>query len=103
MIRRGPHSCSRSAQVTLGGDTYDVMYKIHGKCYYDSGRLTGPPEDCYPPEGGAEISAIELTEVTLDSSPVELTLPFKTLIINELEKLPLGDYLYESWIESDFD
>ena len=36
---------------------------------YDPGRTSGPPEDCYPPEGG------DVTDLraTLDGKPFELT------------------------------
>lgn len=36
----------------------DVECKCWG--YYDPGKLSGPPEDCYPPEGDFEIQEIIL-------------------------------------------
>ena len=44
---------------------------------YDSGRISGPPEDCYPPEGGeAEINEIYINrnEISHMLTPRCLTL-----------------------------
>lgn len=40
------------------GDNEIDLY-ITGDGYYDPGRISGPPEDCYPPEGDMEIVSIE--------------------------------------------
>lgn len=34
----------------------EVIIPFRCKGYYDSGRLYGPPEKCYPPEGDSEYS-----------------------------------------------
>lgn len=44
--------------VTRGEEELEL--DISAKGYYDPGRLSGPPEDCYPPEGELEITSIEL-------------------------------------------
>ena len=36
--------------------TFLVSYEAAGNCYSDPGKISGPPEDCYPPEGEAEIT-----------------------------------------------
>ncbi len=35
-----------------------ITLTVKGNGYYDSGRLYGPPEHCYPPEGELEIESI---------------------------------------------
>jgi len=99
MIRRGSHSCSRSCTVTLANREYDVTYRLEGKCYYDSGKLSGPPEYCYPPEGGGEISRVEVEEVSNEFGVIVAGPALKTALLVEIEKLPLDDYLYEDWSE----
>ena len=52
MITRG--SGTFDATVTdADGNEYDVVVTYKG--YSDPGRVSGPPEDCYPPEGEMEI------------------------------------------------
>ena len=54
MNRRPSHDIE--AQFTYGGDTYRARGTVTP---YDPGRCSGPPEDCYPPEGGeVEIDSI---------------------------------------------
>ena len=48
-----------SVNMTIERDGQEIDLHIYGEGYYDSGRLSGPPEDCYPPEGEIEITAIE--------------------------------------------
>ena len=38
----------------------ELELDISASGYYDPGRLSGPPENCYPPEGDLEIISIEL-------------------------------------------
>jgi hypothetical protein len=35
-------------------DSIEIIIPFRAKGYYDSGRLYGPPEKCYPPEGDDE-------------------------------------------------
>lgn len=98
MTTYSPHSIERSATVRLGGMKFHIHYYITGVCYYDPGRLSGPPEDCYPPESEAEVQAIALLSLTNEwNVPVthEMT---RALILAELKKLPLEDYLLEDWM-----
>jgi len=39
-----------------------VYVEVSCECwgYYDPGRLSGPPEDCYPPEGDFEVQDITM-------------------------------------------
>lgn len=43
--------------VMRGDDEFDLH--IYGEGYYDAGRISGPPDSCYPPEGELEIILIE--------------------------------------------
>ncbi len=99
MIRRGPHSCSRSCTVTLADREYDVTYRLEGKCYYDSGKLSGPPEHCYPPEGGGEVSCLKIEEVSNEFGVIIAGPVLTTELEAEINKLPLDDFLYEDWSE----
>ena len=55
---------------------------------YDPGRTYGPPEDCYPPEGGE----IEEIDITCNGKPFELT---------DAEMRELETWLYETTDYSD--
>jgi len=99
MIRRGTHSCSRSCTITLHDREYDVTYRIEGKCYYDSGKLTGPPEDCYPSESASEVDRVTIEEVSNEFGVIVAGPALTTALLVEIEKLPLDDYLYEDWSE----
>lgn len=44
----------------------EVFYTISD---YDPGVLSGPPEDCYPPEGGE----VEIQRVMLDGKEIQIT------------------------------
>lgn len=35
-------------------DSWELVIEFESEGYYDPGRLTGPPEDSYPPEGEEE-------------------------------------------------
>lgn len=39
-------------------DGLEVDVVVEYKGYYDPGKLYGPPENCYPPEGEVEVLAI---------------------------------------------
>jgi len=57
MVKRG--SGEFEATVTdVDGKEHDVLVKYQG--YIDSGRVYGPPDDCYPPESEVEIEVTGL-------------------------------------------
>jgi len=57
MIKRG--SGEFEAVVTdVDGNEHDVLVKYQG--YSDPGFISGPPENCYPPEGEIEIEVTGL-------------------------------------------
>ena len=104
MIRRGKHSCERSCTVTLPSGEYDVTYCIEGKCYSDPGKLSGPPEDCYPPESEANITLLRVIEVSDETGIVtEVEDSLGKQLLAEINKLPLDEYLFESWAESGYE
>ncbi len=97
----GNHETSRSAEVTLDGQTYLVDYTISGSCYYDPGRISGPPEDCYPPDGGVEDYEIKIDGVFGDDGlPIVEDAPSDDKLIAEIEKDDPSNYLFESWMEA---
>lgn len=99
MIRRGSHSCTRSCSITLADREYDVTYRLEGRCYYDSGKVTGPPEHCYPPEGGGEVHHVTIEEVSNEFGVIVAGPELTTALLAEVNKLDLDDYLYEDWSE----
>ncbi len=38
-----------------GDDDQEIELTISGSAYFRSGKLSGPPEDCYPDEGDVEM------------------------------------------------
>lgn len=103
MIHRGTHSCERSCTVTLGNTEFDVNYRLEGKCYSDPGKTSGPPEDCYPPESEANIDSVTLVEVSNERGVFEPGPALKLILLAEINKLPLDEYLLESWAESGYE
>jgi len=104
MIRRGNHSAEFHAFVTLPSGEYGVNYRLEGKCYSDPGKLYGPPEDCYPPEGEAEVYSVGILEVTDANGAIVPAEPvLGTAILAKIHELPIDEYLLESWAESDYE
>lgn len=56
---------------------------------YDPGVTSGPPENCYPPEGGE----VEIQAITYNSKPIELSDADEKKIQEELEqKVAKGEF-----------
>ena len=49
---------------------------------YDPGVTTGPPERCYPPEGGE----VEITSITYNGKPLELSDADEKKVQEEIEQ-----------------
>jgi len=95
------HECKRNATIRLDEREFDVSYVLKGKCYYDPGKLSGPPENCYPPESDVDLESTTITGIWEDGEPV-LHLPdVVTAIGVKLGNLPLDDYLLESYLQQD--
>jgi len=95
------HECERTATVRLGAREFDVAYTLKGKCYYDPGRISGPPENCYPPESDADLESVTVTGIWEDGEDM-LGLPGVVAAIEaELGNLPLDEYLLESYLSQD--
>lgn len=45
--------------VTCNGELLEVLYTASAELYFRPGRLSGPPEDCYPDE--SDMSDVKLT------------------------------------------
>lgn len=54
------------------GTTYLCNVEAHSRCYYLPGRLSGPPEDCYPAESEQE-TTFEILDCVLDGNELKLT------------------------------
>jgi hypothetical protein len=70
MARR---NCTVTVELTRYNEETDVETDLTVRCSvspYDPGRTSGPPEDCYPPEGG-EVESYKAFGP--DGEPVELT------------------------------
>jgi hypothetical protein len=81
-------------QFYSGDDVIELVIEFESDGYYDPGRVSGAPEDCYPPEGDDERT---LSEVYLSISPKErIELPVEV-------QQELFDYLYEEIEEVEID
>ena len=49
---------------------------------YDPGVTRGPPESCYPPEGGE----VEITEATYNEQKIQLTDADEKLVMDEIQE-----------------
>lgn len=101
MIRRGRAQTSRSATIALPAGEFEIHYTLSGACYSDPGKLSGPPEDCYPPEAGCDLDPLKIDALHFEGEPVEVTPELETLIHKHLETLPLEDYLLEVFGDDD--
>ncbi len=101
MIRRGRAQTSRSATLDLPAGEFEVHYTLSGSCYSDPGKLSGPPEDCYPPEAGCDLDPLKIDALYFEGETVELTPELETLIHKHLATLPLEDYLLEAFGDDD--
>jgi hypothetical protein len=56
---------------------------------YDPGVCSGPPEVCYPPEGGE----VEITQITYNDNPIALSEADEKKIQEEIEqKVAEGEF-----------
>jgi len=69
---------SKTFQLEVDVDmiTYTVSVEAHAKCYYHPGRLSGPPEDCYPPESDQDTTVEVLDAFDSEGKEVPLTPEF---------------------------
>lgn len=91
----------RTATIQLFDRPYNVTYQIQGTCSYDPGNVGGLPENCYPPESSSEVEDVLILTVFDDETGGEvLDSELNSRLLTQLNKLPLDDYLYESWSRS---
>lgn len=96
---KAPHTIERTARLHLGGAEFLATYRVTAQCCYDRGKVSGPPEDCYPPEAWVESSQVEILSLK-DTIGKEISHPVVLSFARaELEKLPLDDYVLESWMK----
>lgn len=68
MTRHPEHESTQYRELDDGSEVdLTVTYTITP---YDPGRINGPPEDCYPPEGG-EVEIVSVTDA--DGNAIEST------------------------------
>lgn len=68
---------------------------------YDPGRVSGPPENCYPPDGGfSEDISVYLTKTDENGKVTRLDI---TEFISNDEYVRLCDIHYESYCQSEND
>ena len=96
MTKRANVSADIETTVELDGRTYDVYVEVTARGYYDSGCCSGPPENCYPPEG--EMDILSLKSSIMDSDGVEVTDPVEIQrILDALPEELIDDALWESF------
>jgi len=99
MTRWSRHEIERSATIRLGGEEFEITYLAIGKCYYDPGKLSGPPEDCYPPESEGELTSLKLLDVRDSRSRPVVNEMVRALLTSQLKDLPIEEYLLEDWMQ----
>ena len=76
----------------------DIHIPFRSKGYYDPGRLYGPPEKCYPPEGDEERTLFGNCQVIIyDSSQKTIA----TITLSEKVSNELFDMLEEEIVKKD--
>lgn len=75
---------------------FTISYVAKGSCYSDPGRISGPPEDCYPPEGEAEITELVCTITDNDGAVVPNDSELGKLLIALLPRASIEDELFET-------
>ena len=77
-------------EIELNDRIYACNVKATSECTYAPGRISGPPEDCYPDESEQE-TTFEILDCTLDGNAIQLD----AALIYELTPL-----LPVEWMES---
>ena len=89
-----------SVELIIDGNSVEVVATIQfSTTPYDPGRISGPPEKCYPPEGG-EIDGP--TVVALVFPAVWKRVPHGTVVgkVRDEIKIDCPDWLAETIIEN---
>ena len=77
MVNSGNYSGCAEVTMCVMREEDEIELTIKGSSYFQHGRLSGPPEDCYPDEGETEILEImhedklwigELTKAEIDKA-----------------------------------
>ena len=104
-MRASTVSASGSQDVAIPETclSYAVDWEATAKMYYDPGRVSGPPEDCYPPEGECEIT--ELTfEVHEDGSGLEvMDQKVRALVSEFLNQEKIEEALWENYQDRSYE
>lgn len=82
------------------GNIYTCNVDAHSKCYYHPGRLSGPPEDCYPAESDQE-TTFEIIDCYRDG---ERLFPGPVLLTKLESLLPVAwmeEKLWEQFMSGD--
>lgn len=76
MSRKNEWNVVRTFSTEMSG--WEVVLEVECKGYYDPGKTSGPPENCYPPEGEDERVVVsgKMREITYvkqwhDGKPVQ--------------------------------
>lgn len=77
-------------EVELGDSIYTCNVKATSECTYAPGRISGPPEDCYPDESEQE-TTFEILDCALDGDEIQLD---EALIYELTPRLPVA------WMET---
>lgn len=62
--------------LELDAQKAEVDIEVRASYYYDPGKISGPPEDCYPPESEFEIRDTTITVSGVEFSDKEFALCF---------------------------
>tara|TARA_R110000868_G_scaffold277390_1_gene537180 strand:+ start:828 stop:1133 length:306 start_codon:yes stop_codon:yes gene_type:complete len=96
MSKRWTPTVSGEQVITVDGKEYLVEYESSGDCYYDAGRVSGPPEDCYEPEGECEI-----TELTVKATDDDGELVSDAALMSKIKAALDMDSIEEQLMETE--
>lgn len=100
----GSFQSSQYVEVLSKDDSRQVEFQIVLRCVTRStpGRLSGPPEDCYPPEGAEfEVEHICIVNENDDPTPISIKL-FEALCGDGMAEQIIEDAMVEADETGDF-
>ena len=85
-------------EIEFEGETYVVLVDVEADMEYTPGRVSGPPEDCYPPECECDITSLKIVEARTDGEMPVVAGMVEALNLEEIE-----DALWEKFEDDKYD
>lgn len=89
---------TKDHDVTIDGQLLTVNYTVKAEMTYIPGKLSGPPEDCYPPDAECNIEEMTINSVTDEDGDLPLTEELKVKASKTIEDEDIvEDQLWEAF------